>query len=523
MLGTSMRNLKFKYNLNVIGLSIVFSYLLLSKIAWQIWDTGCPTYTLNMINQIRSGRFPASFPGVPEIAANYHQGHLVISAVIGELFKLDSLSALRICIFVFSVAGFFILASASARVFGRGFGPLIILFCYLISSFPNAQTWPITANGLGPYEYLSIFEYLVSPSWPIAIFLCSLTFTRIHDSEKITFRVLVLLVFLPFFNATLFTTIFIALVIHLMFELKKKISQRKELNLILIQIAFATCIYIAKNYTVSAFKTGVDYDSPKIGIRLFQDNWLSFVSYYIKLQTPLIIIGIAIIMSIVIKGQKQDFYSYFFMTSLFFPVVFEIQGVDFWDNSHKFVLASGFSSIILMLKYHEKNKAPSRPRILLVILCLSLLNFPSQYNDVKTRWNDDIAKVFQVEKPTILSEYLSQSDRNKMLWLYSEGNLDICGPFTRILNETNVFAAGFYWSNFLLSSKWETMAARDSEFYKVLPIETLKIYSDYLHLIVVPVVLVDQFTNEPEFKKGSFSYLKNIDDYAVYSFKSVSP
>jgi hypothetical protein len=142
---------------------------------------------------------------------------------------------------------------------------------------------------------------------------------------------------------------------------------------------------------------------------------------------------------------------------------------------------------------------------------------------VKTRWNDDIAKVFQVEKPTILSEYLSQSDRNKMLWLYSEGNLDICGPFTRILNETNVFAAGFYWSNFLLSSKWETMAARDSEFYKVLPIETLKIYSDYLHLIVVPVILVDQFTNEPEFKKGSFSYLKNIDDYAVYSFKSVSP
>lgn len=514
----SIRSKKIQPKLDIIGFSVVFGWLLLSKISWQIWDTGCPTYTLNMINQIRNGKFPASFPGVPEVSANYHQGHLVISAFIGEVFQIDSLSALRICIFVFSAAGFLLLSTAATRVFGGGLGSLIILLCYLISSFPNAQTWPINANGLGPYEYLSIFEYLVSPSWPIAIFLCSLTFIKIHDSSQITSRVLILLVFLPFFNATLFTTIFIALSIHLIAELKNRIKQGEGLNLILVQIALAFCIYFAKNYTISAFKTGIDYDSPKIGVRLFQDDWSSFVSYYLNLQTPLIIIGLAIVINIIAKRQKLDFYAYFFVTSLFFPIVFEIQGVDFWDNSHKFVLASGFSTIILMLKYHEMNKVPSKRSIMVIIICLTLLNLPSQYNDVKTRWNSDISRVFKIDKPTKLSEYLIQGTGKKMLWLYTEGTLDICGPLTRVLNETNVFAAGFYWGNFLLSPKWEAMVTKDSEFYKTLPTESLKLYSDYLHLIVVPVSLVNQFTNEPEFKKRSFSYLRTVDDYAIYSF-----
>jgi hypothetical protein len=473
-----------------------------------------------MINQIRNGKFPASFPGAPEVTANYHQGHLAVSAVIGELLKIDSLSALRICIVVFSTAGFYLLASKSARVFGRGFGGAVILFCYLISSFPNAQTWPMNTNGLGPYEYLSIFEYLVSPSWPIAIFICALTFMSIQESNQITVRVLILLLVLPFFNATLFTTIFIALSMHLFAELLSKFRQKKQTNIILLQISFMICLYIAKNYTISAFKVGEDYDSPGIGVRLFQDTWPSFVSYYLKLQTPLVIVGLAIVVRIILKTKKLDFYSYFFLTSLFFPIVFEIQGVDFWDNSHKFVLASGFSTIILILKYYEVNTLPSKRIVLCILLGLTLLNLPSQYNDIKTRWNTDIAKIFSVEKPTELSEYLNQIRGKQMLWLYSKGTLDICGPLTRILNETNASAAGFYWSNFLLASKWEVAAVKDSEFYRILPTKSLNLYSDYQHLVVVPLELVNQFKIESEFEKGSFSYLRDIESYAIYRFSS---
>jgi hypothetical protein len=37
---------------------------LIFKLSWGFFDSNCPTYSLNLIEQIASGIYPASFPGV---------------------------------------------------------------------------------------------------------------------------------------------------------------------------------------------------------------------------------------------------------------------------------------------------------------------------------------------------------------------------------------------------------------------------------------------------------------------------
>ena len=503
--------------------SIGFCFLLLMKISWHIWDTGCPTFTLNMINQIRNGKFPASFPGAPDVSANYHQGHLLVSATVGNLLRIDSLNALRLCILFFSVMGFFLLSKAYSRVFGTTLGLVIILLFYLISSFPNAQTWPLNPNVLGPYEYLSLFEYLVSPSWPIAILICIMVFTNICDSNQTKSRVAILLIVLPFFNATLFTVIFATYFLYLTVELRSQIKKRSNIKVTFLYLLFTTSIYFLKNYTLSAFRGGRDYESPKIGLRLFQENWLDFTFSYLNLQTPLILIGIVVSIKILLKPSDLNFYAYLFLIGLVFPVLFEIQGVNFWDNAHKFVITSSFTTIIIVLKYYEKYPIPSKRMLFLIFISLTILNASSQFNDIKTRWQGNIVDSLQIEEPSRLSNYLNGIDGQKMVWLYRKEKLDICDPFTKVINQTDVAAAGFYASTFLLSPERESRVLNDSVFYKILPIETLKNNSRYNHIVVVPEKMDKHFQTEPEFVKSKFIFERNVDNFRIYHFILTAP
>ena len=42
--------------------TVAFLAALFSRGAWQVFDFGCPTFALNLIQQIADGRFPPAFP-----------------------------------------------------------------------------------------------------------------------------------------------------------------------------------------------------------------------------------------------------------------------------------------------------------------------------------------------------------------------------------------------------------------------------------------------------------------------------
>jgi hypothetical protein len=512
---TIERNKSF---ISAFGFSVVFALLLLSKIAWGIWDVGCPTYTLNMINQIRSGKFPASFPAAPTIEANYHQGHLLISALIGNLLGVDSLTSLRIFIIVFSTFGFYILANMAARILGTFIGPTVAFFCFTVTSFPNEQTWPLNSNTVGAYEYLSLFEYLVSPSWPFALFLSIFILTKIKNDNSANNYVIPLLFILPFLNATFFSVLFCSYVFYLVLQLSYELRMGERPKYLILYFFFAAITYFLKDFTVSAFRVGTNYENPPVVLRIGQENWIDFIMFYFQIQTPLFLIGIFLSARLLYLGKYQ-FFALFNLISICFPVLFEIQGVDNWDNAHKFVILTSFSTLLVILKFFEQVTF-KRHTVLVTFLIVSMaMSFPSQFNNLNTRYSTSLYQSLKIEKPAKLSEFLNQEKNPVMVWLYSESMLDICGSFNRILNETNVAAAGFYWSNFLLAPELESSISKDSRFAKEYPKETLLRNREFRHLVVVPEELVSQFQKEPQFSEGKFVPFKKVDTYLLFTFK----
>jgi hypothetical protein len=500
----------------------IFAYLLMRRIIWHIFDTSCPTYTLNMINQVINGKYPASFPGAPDIPANYHQGHIFLSAGIGKVFNFDSLISLRITILIFSVFGFWMLTHASAKSIGSVKGPIIILACYLITSFPTVETWPINLGVAGWYEYVSLFEYLVSPSWPVSLFICIWTLLRIKESQDVHVSTLILLIVLPFFNATLFTLIFVSYVLFLATQFFASKNCPIKMVKILRYLLFSCLIYFAKNYMLSAFLNGEQYESPRIIFRLTQDNFKTFVLNYMQLQTPLIFFGLYLSVKVV-KRKIVDhllFFSYFLVSAAFFPLFFEIKNVSPWDNSHKFVIAVNFAIILLLIKYYELHTFPSiNKKAFSTIILLVCFSLPSQINLFETRLNSNIGTFLKEQKTSNLSNYFTSNELREMLWFYSADQFNICASATQILDETDVAAAGFYASSFLLSENREKEILADISFASQRPTKTLIRNRKMQHVVVVPMNLRSSFEKEPRYLQGDFHFDQQVDDYFLYKFK----
>lgn len=497
-----------------------FIILLAMKIAWGVFDNGCPTFTLNMINQIKSGKFPASFPAAPDIPANYHQAHLIISAIVSNIFHLDSLQALKIFILFFSVIGFSILAQASRRSMGNFFGPITVLTCYVASSFPNSETWTFTSKELDWYEYLSLFQYLVSPSWPLTIFFCSLTLVRITGEEQLMKRMPLLLIILIPVNATAFSILFSTYLIYLSFQTFESFRKSRSLFKYLTQALILFAIYLLKGFTVSAFKVGVDYEQPAVSFRPSSPGYWGFQLFYLNLQTPLILIGFAVIARMVLNRYKGVawFFVLLFLTSFSFPVIFKLNGVDDWDNSHKFVVLTSFSSILLLIKYFEGRSTRFRLKknYLLILLAVVLIAAPSNFNDVTSRSNPALSYLLTKSKNTELSDFLNKSSSRKMIWVYHTKDFDFCGNGT--LNETSAAAAGYYGNNFLLSNAREKSIEEDRIFFEKIPYQTLKRNSALEHIVIVSADKLRYFEKEETYLARKFNFYYALPGYYLFKF-----
>lgn len=227
-----MKNAQFNLKKGIFLLCIIAPIFLalVFKLSWGFFDGNCPTYSLNLIEQIASGIYPASFPGAPEIPANYHQGTLWLTAQLSNYLAIPASPSLKLVLLVFGTLSVIIPASLALQKLSSPTAILLIIAAYFSASFTNINTWPLTIQSVHWYSYISLFEYLSSPSWPIGLCLFSLIAILCYRNSTSELRwlicVLALETLIAFFNAIIYSTgicaIIALILITIFYEIRKK-------------------------------------------------------------------------------------------------------------------------------------------------------------------------------------------------------------------------------------------------------------------------------------------------------------
>ena len=139
------------------------TFLFILRLNWGIFDFICPTGILGITQQISVGKFPATYLSFPEITMNYHQGFLFISGTFSYVLGVQPALVLKMA-FIFSfiliaigLVGLFLFHQSKFYLW-----PLILFI--LISSIS-----PHNFHDLGLFNYVNVFEYLISNSWPLGL------------------------------------------------------------------------------------------------------------------------------------------------------------------------------------------------------------------------------------------------------------------------------------------------------------------------------------------------------------------
>ena len=183
-------------------------------------------------------------------------------------------------------------------------------------------------------------------------------------------------------------------------------------------------------------------------------------------------------------------------------------------------VAVNFAVILLIIKYYELHTFPSINKksfyFTVFLVCFSL---PSQINHLGTRLNANISTFLKEQETSDLSNYFNSNEEQEMLWFYSTDQSNLCSPVTQILDETDVAAAGFYASTFLLSENREEEILMDISFTSQKPIKTLSRNGNMQHVVVVPMNLHSSFEKEPRYLQGDFHFDQQVGRYFLYEFR----
>lgn len=477
----------------------IFLYSLASRLGWGVFDTGCPTYALNMIHQIVDYGYPASFPGVPNVPANYHQGTFWISAKLVNLLSLDPYESLRWLILITAGITVMTIIWFSSKLVKTEIALILVLTGYFSTSPPNGLYLPfeLIKESLGWYSYISLFEYNVSTSWPIALFLILCIVLIYFKNQKTLFYPFIILLILPFFNATAFTIVFITYcyvsLSWIYIESKNqwnRISIIKLLsNKIIVLFCYATVALVLPKYNISAFTISEDYEVVRLLPRFLEPRaWVTIIKY-IALQ-PLINWFSIIPAYYLIKSRKtcEKFVSFGFFLSLIFPLLIWIKSVDQWDNIHKFVVLTSFFSIFTWI-FYLSNTSLNKKRIFYLACTVSIIgSIPGLYNMGKSRMSFEnlLPNFTQKTSPdNNLIKYLK--DNNKKIIIISYGEKNLCGRLSdTVLSYGSFAAAGYYFENFLLSKQIEDNIKKDYEWDLENLEKIIKKYDKNQAIIVTP-------------------------------------
>ena len=515
---------------------IVFAYVLSIKLAWGVFDTACPTYALNMIHQIVDYGYPASFPGVPQVAENYHQGTFWIASLGVKAFHLEPLESLSWLIWIVSSFTIFITLWFGSKLINPSLAALVVFTAYYSASPPNGISLPfqLIKEQLDWYSYISLFEYQISTSWPIALLLILLAILLYYKRPPGSILPLAPLFVLPYFNATAFTVAWLTCFVIAIggFPSTQMVNRKGGLNswltlnvkkltqLVYLGVALLLAL-LAPRYFISAFTISPDYEPASIGLRFLQPRFGQALLKYASLMS--IFSWLSIIPAIRLAKQKDSyrkFVSYGFLISFLFPIIFWIKSVDQWDNFHKFVLLTSFFSIFVWFFYLSSTYF-SRKTLLMYCSISLLLSVPAIFNMATSR--------MALGRPWAQFELASSPDAKLIQYLNAKTSKvmlaplkkeDLCSGLSSVLTYGPFSAVGYYFNNFLLSKEIEEGVAQDSKWQENGPQELLKKFPNHELVFIAPKELKGELRETLD--KALPFKAKNEKDFESYSVIELS-
>jgi hypothetical protein len=435
------------------------TFLFVLRLNWGIFDFICPTGILGITQQISIGKFPATYLSFPEITMNYHQGFLFISGTISYVLGVQPALALKM-VFIFS---FILVAIGLVGLFlfhQSKFYLLPLILFILISSIS-----PANFIDLGVFNYVNVFEYLISNSWPLGLLGIILILFIISNNPEINryyYPFLLITLSMSTANATVFSVLVMTLGVMICWNAKKFFVDKTFISPLLYFISLAL-VYIIPKYLPTAFLVGENYDAVQTKFKWIEfgfQQYILFTLKYFMLINIFTFIGLFIALRNLklSSSQVEIFLSFILLISFCFPLILVIPNIAAWDNIHKFAILDIFLSIVLVGFYLTKGSKFQRIIISGTIFS-ALCSVPANINLFLYRTSFDITHLVvpnDLTKPVI--DYLNDVTEKKTIFGFKSDYDQKCNEngFSYISQYAGFnFSNGYFPEVFLLSQKVE--------------------------------------------------------------------
>lgn len=451
-----LSNKQFLLSIFLVG-SATFLFIL--RLNWGIFDFICPTGILGITHQITLGRFPATYLSFPEIAMNYHQGFLFISGTVSYVFGVHPALTLKIAfilsfiLIAIGLVGLFLFHQSKFYLW-----PLVLFV--LISSIS-----PQYFHDLGLFNYVNVFEYLISNSWPLGLLGIILMLFIISNNPEIKgyyYPFLFITLSMSTANATVFSVLVMTMGVMICWNAKKFFVDKTFLAPIFYFISIGI-IYIIPKHLPTAFLVGEDYDAVQTKFKWAEfgiQQYMLFIGKYFMLANPITFIGLFVAL-INLKGsssQVEIFISIILILSFCFPMVIYIPNIQAWDNIHKFAILDIFLSIVLLGLYLKVGNKYQK-FIISGTIFSAICSVPADLDLFLHRTSSDLTHLIvpnNFSKPVI--NYLNEVKEKKTIFGFKSDFDQKCNEngFSYISQYAGFnFSDGYFPEVFLLSPKLE--------------------------------------------------------------------
>ena len=494
---------------------LVLNLYMFLRFRWGMFDIYCPTFQLNLLGKVSQYGSIVDHVGIPGIPFNYHYLPSLIASIFVNLGFTKILSLYFAITLGLNFTFLIIILYSRKLIYNLKKLKNISGFLFLLTCLFSSSGYVFTL--LYPYvgywsKYLSIAEYAFSFSFPYAFLLLSIQFILLRNprlyknssnnlniSDNRKYRYLVssfITIIFPYINPTVFVVSSLSQVLYFfkeLFLIKNPIIKNKFKNK--LSLFFVLClpilvaVILSKYFIISAFFVSELYERPitSIGPKRFYDIFM-----FVILLAPTFYLSI-ITLPTKINLEKISIHLITAIISFIFPFIIYVEGIGFWDNTHKYVLIASFASIFILIdnltiltefknpRYYENyifgifvlktQRGSFRKRminskiIFIIIFTLNIfLSLPSLTNQFIDRMSGQNIFAYTREISNIsdsFSKYLLNIKliykNQKVLFvpLWSSG---MCDNFMDIVSTNNNFyALGAYPPNspFLLSKKIE--------------------------------------------------------------------
>lgn len=435
------------------------TFLFILRLNWGIFDFICPTGILGITQQISVGKFPATYLSFPEITMNYHQGFLFISGTISYVLGVQPALALKIA-FVFSFI-FIAIGLVGLFLFHKSkFYLLPLILFILISSIS-----PANFIDLGVFNYVNVFEYLISNSWPLGLLGIILILFIISNNSEINgyyFPFLLITLSTSTANATVFSVLVMTMGAIICWNTKKFFTDKTFVAPALYFFSLGL-IYIIPKHLPSAFLIGENYDVVQTKFKWVEFEFIQYLKFagkYFLLINPLTFIGLFVALRNlkISASQVEIFLSMILIIAFCFPMVIYLPNIQAWDNIHKFAILDIFLSILVVGLYLKSGNKYQKFIISCTIFS-AICSVPADLDLFLERTSTDFTHLVvpsDLTKPVI--NYLNEVKEKKTIFGFKSDFDHKCNEngFSSISQYAGFnFSNGYFPEIFLLSQEVE--------------------------------------------------------------------